>query len=74
MRHHIIEFTGQYKWHGLFSAVHSCSFLVCTTDIYIYFYSMFYVSAKLPIKSSIVLRYSMNKLTYLLTEDPSPTP
>jgi len=29
------EFTEQYKWSGLFSAVCSCLFLMCATDIFV---------------------------------------
>ena len=35
------EFIEQCKWFGLSSAVYSCLFLMCATDIY--FYLMFYV-------------------------------
>jgi len=58
----VIEFIEQYKWFDLSSNVHSCLFLVCATDEYCYF--MFRLSS---MKSSIVLCYNINKLTYLLS-------
>jgi len=56
----VIEFTEQYKWFGLSSKVHSCLFLVCATDVYCYF--TFRPSS---IKSSTVICYNINKLTYM---------
>ena len=55
------EFIEQCKWFGLSSAVYSCLFLMCATDIHTYIYT---VSQKkqdtklLPITSPNVNRFS----------------
>ena len=52
----------QYKWFGLSSAVHSCLFLICATDI---MFILYFMSRSISMKSSIVLCYNIN-ITHLL--------
>jgi len=57
------EFIEQYKWSGLFSAVYSCLFLMCATDIFV----SYVLCLGLAVRNlALFLCYNISKLTYLL--------